>query len=233
MHAASEEVATTVPPGMALIPTGEHRALFRSETEPASISVSSFLLDLTPVTNSEFLEFVSARPQWRRSQVKRLFADPNYLKHWEADLKFGETDPDDSRRPVTNVSWFAAKAYASWAGKRLPSVAEWEYVAAAGISTSVGKSDPEFQRALARWYSTPSPTILPTVGKGVANHFGVKDLHGLIWEWTRDFNSMLITGDARGDTGLDRQLFCGSSSLNATDRENYPAFMRYGFRSSL
>jgi formylglycine-generating enzyme required for sulfatase activity len=58
-------------------------------------------------------------------------------------------------------------------------------------------------------------------------------LHGLVWEWVADFNTAMVTGDARGDTGLDRQLFCGSGSQGARDVQNYPAFMRYAFRSSL
>ena len=55
----------------------------------------------------------------------------------------------------------------------------------------------------------------------------------MIWEWTSDFNSAIVTGDARSDTGLERQLFCGAGSLGAKDPSNYPAFMRFGFRSSL
>ena len=43
----------------------------------------------------------------------------------------------------------------------------------------------------------------------------------------------MITGDARDDLGLDRQLFCGSGAEGTKDRRNFPAFMRYGFRSSL
>jgi sulfatase modifying factor 1 len=66
-----------------------------------------------------------------------------------------------------------------------------------------------------------------------AELFGFFDLHGLVWEWTSDFNSAIVTGDARGDTGLDRQLFCGAGSAGAKDTGNFPAFMRYGFRSSL
>ena len=71
------------------------------------------------------------------------------------------------------------------------------------------------------------------VGVGRANYFGAQDMHGLVWEWVSDFNTAMVTGDARGDTGLDRQLFCGSGSLGVKDRSNFPAFMRYGFRSSL
>jgi len=58
-------------------------------------------------------------------------------------------------------------------------------------------------------------------------------LHGLVWEWVADFNTAMVTGDARGYTGLDRQLFCGSGAVGAQDLSNYAAFMRYGFRSSL
>ncbi|HET6408533.1 MAG TPA: formylglycine-generating enzyme family protein, partial [Chthoniobacteraceae bacterium] len=129
--------------------------------------------------------------------------------------------------------WFAAKAFASWKGKRLPTTAEWERVAAAGFESADGSKEPRFVAEVGRWYSTPAPRTLPEVGQSKANFFGVYDLHGLIWEWTSDFNSAIVTGDARSDTGLERQLFCGAGSLGANDRTNFPAFMRYGFRSSL
>ena len=216
-------------PAMAMIPAALYRPLFRGEKDAKEVPVAAFQLDVRPVTNGEFLDFVRAHPPWRRSQVKRLFADERYLGHWAGDL-----DPGDGRggQPVTNVSWFAAKAFAAACGKRLPTTAEWEIAAAAGFTVADGKKDPVFQAELARWYGTPSPPVLPDAG-GRPNVFGVRDLHGLVWEWTSDFNSAMVTGDARGDTGLDRQLFCGAGSLGASDRANYAAFMRFGFRSSL
>ena len=213
------------------IPAGFYRPLFRGEKDPREIPVRAFQLEARPVTNAQFLEFVRANPQWRRSQVRRLFADAGYLQHWAGDLDPGSDDLRE--QPVTNVSWFAAKACCQWKGGRLPTTAEWEFAAAAGYETADGGREPAFQRDLLRWYATPAPPVLPRVGAGRANHFGLHDLHGLIWEWTSDFNSALVTGDARGDTGLDRQLFCGAGSLGASDRANYPAFMRFGFRSSL
>jgi formylglycine-generating enzyme required for sulfatase activity len=195
------------------------------------VKVEPFYLEVFPVSNSEFLEFVRAHPKWRRSEVKRIFADSDYLKAWAGDLEPGSGVL--SNAPVTYVSWFAAKAYASWKGKRLPSTAEWEYAANASATRPDGEKDPEFVRKVQDWYSTASPMLLPAVGLSGTNFFGVCDLHGLVWEWVADFNTTMVTGDARGDTGLDRQLFCAGGSQNAKDRNNFPSYMRYGFRSSL
>jgi formylglycine-generating enzyme len=216
---------------MAAIPAGEFVPLFRAPQDPATVPVESFHLDRLPVTNAEFLDFVRHNPKWRRSEVPRLFADRDYLKHWSGDLELGTDAKTNS--PATYVSWFAAKAYAQWKGKRLPTTAEWEYAAAAGPDRPDGDKDPAFVRELRQWYATPAPARLPAVGQKPANYFGVSDLHGLIWEWVGDFNSAMVTGDARGDTGLDRQLFCGSGAEGSKDRDNFPAYMRYGFRSSL
>ncbi len=218
---------------MVLIPAGSYRPLFRSEKEPKTIEVAAFYLDARPVTNGEFLEFVRAKPQWLRSAVKRLFADKAYLQHWAGDLELPEPASQSAKQPAVFVSWFAAKAYCAWKDKRLPSTIEWERAAGAGFTVADGTKDTEFGTAIMRWYSTPSPEALPAAGSGKANFFGAHDLHGLIWEWTGDFNSAIVSGDARGDTDLDRGLFCGAGSLGAKDTGNFPAFMRFGMRSSL
>ena len=215
---------------MTPIPAAIYRPLFRGEKEAKEVPIAAFQLDVRPVTNGEFLAFVRENPKWQRAQVKRLFADERYLSHWAGDVALGKARAE---QPVTNVSWFAAKAFAAARGKRLPTTAEWELAAGAGFTIADGAKDAEFRQAVARWYGTPSPEVLPDAGSGRANFFGVHDLHGLVWEWTSDFNSAMVTGDARGDTGLERQLFCGAGSLGASDRENFPAFMRFGLRSSL
>ena len=219
------------PPDMACVSNGVFRPLFRSQTDLKEVPVKSFYLDVVPVTNGKFLEFVRSNPRWRRSQVKRIFADESYLKNWAGDLALGTNALPD--QPVVWVSWFAAKAFAQWQGKRLPTVAEWEVAAAASPTLADGTTDAAFQRDILRWYSTPSPGVLPSVSTGPKNFWGVRDLHGLVWEWVSDFNSATVTGDARSDTGLDRQLFCGAGAIGAKDVGNFPAFMRYGFRSSL
>ncbi len=227
-----QELTTARPPaGMAAIPAGVYRPLFRADTDLKEVPVHPFHLDVFPVTNEDFLEFVRANPRWQRSRVKPIFADPSYLKDWAGDLDPGPNAP--AKVPVTSVSWFAAKAYAQWKGKRLPTLAEWEYAAAASPARADGENDPAFKRQIVQWYSTPTPPELSPVGLNRANFWGVHDLHGLAWEWVADFSTAMVTGDARGDTGIERQLFCGGGAQNAKNVENYPAFMRYGFRSSL
>ncbi|HXW04986.1 MAG TPA: formylglycine-generating enzyme family protein [Vicinamibacterales bacterium] len=227
-------------PRMARIPAGSYLPLYArgpadgtgAGNPPRSrVAVEAFHMDVFPVTNAEYLEFVRAHPEWRRSRVKAVFADGGYLRHWEGDLHPGSRAPDAS--PVVFVSWFAARAYLAAHGKRLPSVDEWEYAAAASETSRDASRDPAFLERLRYWYGQPTPERLPSVFASPRNIYGVAGLHGLVWEWTLDFNSALVTGESRGDSALERALFCGSGATGAADFENYASFMRYAFRSSL
>lgn len=221
--------AQQAPKGMVKISGGTYKPLYSKNEEVRK--VGSFFMDIYPVTNGEFLEFVKANPQWQRSKVKHLFADHLYLHHWKGDVELGENT--DCKSPVTNVSWFASKAYAEWKGKRLPTVDEWEYTASASRTKKDGTNDTSITRRILGWYSKLSSKTIAHVGSTEKNYWGVYDLFGLVWEWTYDFNNALVTGESRGDSNLERNLFCGNSSSGAGNVNDYPAFMRYGFRSSL
>jgi formylglycine-generating enzyme required for sulfatase activity len=219
--------------GMVRVPAGSVAPFLREERGQDRIPVPAFWLDRVPVTLEDYLGFVRENPQWRRSQVRRLFADQGYLAAWHNDLLPSIDRNADLRRPVTQVSWFAARAYASWKGLRLPTTLEWERAANIGLTVENGANDPGFQAALDQWYGSFRTGPMPAVGGGQPNLLGIHDLHGLIWEWTSDFNSLFVNGDARSDSGVDRSLFCAGGALSARDRNDYAAFMRYGFRSSL
>jgi formylglycine-generating enzyme required for sulfatase activity len=75
--------------------------------------------------------------------------------------------------------------------------------------------------------------VLPSVGGGFRNLWGIEDLHGPVREWTLDFNSALVSGESRGDATLERTLFCGAGATNASDFGDYAAFMRFAYRASL
>jgi formylglycine-generating enzyme required for sulfatase activity len=176
---------------MVRVPSGSYRPLFG----PARLAVAPFEMDLRPVTNGQFLEFVREHPEWRRSRVARIFADEAYLRHWRGDLDPGPLAARE--HPVVYVSWFAARAYLAARKKRLPTVSQWEF------ASSLRRTN------------------------------GVKGLDESLREWTEDFNSALVTGESRADDAIERSLFCGSGAIGAANREDYAAFLRYAFRSSL
>jgi formylglycine-generating enzyme required for sulfatase activity len=216
---------------MVLIPAGTYLPILRGKEEPERVEVSAFWLDVRPVTNAEFLEFVRANPKWQRSRVAPLFADRGFLGDWNDDLELGPKAPAGA--PVVRVSWFAARAFATWSGKRLPSTAEWERAASVGFTLENGASEPGFSQAALAWFGRPMESPLPPAGRSRPNLHGARDMLTLVWEWVDDFNTAMITGESRADTGLERTLFCGAGAAGASDLENYPAFMRAGMRSSL
>lgn len=220
--------ATAPDPGpttLVAVPAGEYRPLFPGRNGPTAVPVGSFALERTPVTNAQFLAFVAAEPQWRRSRVPSLFADSGYLADWHDDLT---PPPDADTRPVTAVSWFAAKAYAGWRGRRLPTLAEWEAVAALPLADGG-----DVARAVLAWYAKPATGTTARLGTGTVNNLGIADLHGLVWEWVLDFGGAMVTGDARSNSDLQRSLFCGAGAAGSARPDDYAAFMRMAMRSSL
>jgi sulfatase modifying factor 1 len=214
---------------MATINGGNFVPLYGS-TDKKPVKVGAFKLDVYPVTNAQYLAFVKKYPAYSRSKMKGLFADKSYLSQWESDFSYGKNNL--SNAPITNVSWFAAKKYCECLGKRLPSMDEWEYVAMADEKRVDARTKEEFNKYIMSWYEKPKAYANP-VGQTFKNYWGVYDMHGLVWEWTSDFNSIFLSGESRKDKDTDKSLFCGSGSVNATDLMNYAAFMRYAFRGSL
>ena len=198
-------------------------------TSKNPVKVKSFFIDVYPVTNNEYLSFIRKNPNLSKSKIKRIFADKSYLQYWKSDFDFGNANP---KSPVTNVSWFVAKKYCECQGKRLPTMDEWEYVAMADEKKIDARTKTEFNKYILSWYEK-SKTYQNPVGQTFKNYWGVYDIHGLVWEWTADFNSILLSGESRKDKSADKNLFCGAASVNATDLMNYAAFMRYAFRGSL
>lgn len=193
--------------------------VFRDPGE-IDIMVGPLLVDATPVTNQEFLAFIKAQPQFSRSKIPPLFADDGYLSHWTSDTTFTKSQ---ANFPVIHVSWFAARKYCAAQGKRLPTIAEWEVASDA--------QNPKIESKILEWYAKPG-SKLRSVGREPENKFGIKDAHGLIWEWVDNFSEAIMSGDSRGGSSTD-SLFCGGTALKAKDPRLYATFMRFAFRSSL
>ena len=213
------------------VPGGPFRSALKYEDGGGKVGLLPFAMMQRPVTNAQFLGFVTAHRAWQRGQVASVFAEARYLQQWPTPLQLGASAKPD--QPVVDVSWFAAQAYCESQGARLPTWNEWEYVAAADATRRDARSDPAWRERILGWYSRPSTTALPAVGQTPANAYGVQDMHGLIWEWTDDYASMLVSADGRDQKNQDRLKFCGAGSLAMDDVENYAVLMRVAMLSSL
>jgi formylglycine-generating enzyme required for sulfatase activity len=213
---------------MAKVLGGNYIPLYGRDSQ--IVKINDFYMDVYPVTNANYLAFVKKNSRWRKSNAKKIFIDNNYLFYWLNDTTLDVNMHDSS--PVTNVSWFAANAYCNCQGKRLATVDEWEFVAMANTKVPDARKLETYNQFILDWYEKPK-TSKNKIGNTFKNYWGVYDMHGLVWEWTSDFSSVLLTGESRSDVKTDENLFCGSGSLNTTDLMNYAAFMRYAFRGSI
>ena len=222
--------AGTPAAGRALVPGATFETLLPPAPDIKEVSVAAFAIDRTPVTNAQFAAFVISHPRWRRDRVARVFADSGYLQQWSS-----ATVPaaGSGKQPVTRVSWFAANAFCEANGARLPRWHEWEWVAAAGSMNRDARSDPAWRQTILDWYARPASAVLPDVGAGPPNIYGIRDVHGLVWEWVLDLGSMMVSADNREQGDPELAKFCGSGALSLEQKDNYAMLMRIATLSSM
>ncbi len=209
---------------------GRFAPLYGLEATQTDLPVASFRIDRRLVTQGELSMFLAAHAEWQRGRVAKALADEAYLSSLDEGLS---PKPGFEKAPAVHLTWFLAQAFCEANGGRLPTTLEWEYVAAADERKKDASKDKDFVERILSWYARPTrPDDL--LGPGSPkNVYGVEQLHGLVWEWTEDFNGVFVTGDSRQESDAQRALVCGGGALGAARREDYAAFMRYALRNSL
>ncbi len=190
-----------IPAGEFVMGTSTDPWALDNERPAHPVYVPGFAIDAAPVTNAQYLAFLADggydRPElwsergWAHRQQAGLIA-PQF---WERDEDnrwwrrvFGTMRLVRPQQPVVHVCWFEAEAYANWAGKRLPTEAEWEKAArfdpVTGRSRAYpwGDGEPDERTAnLGQRHLEPADVGAYPEG---ASPFGVHQLIGDVWEWT-------------------------------------------------
>jgi iron(II)-dependent oxidoreductase len=189
-----------VPGGAFLMGTSTEPWALDNERPAHQVHVPTFFIDTTPVTNQQFSAFIAdggyrdaqwwSASGWRHRTEAGLSAPMHWRRDgagWVAET-FGRTAPIRPDAPVVHVCYFEAEAYAAWAGRRLPTEAEWEKVArfdpAGGRSRRYpwGDEEPQPHHAnLGQQHLEPAPVGAYPAG---ASPQGVHQLIGDVWEWT-------------------------------------------------
>jgi iron(II)-dependent oxidoreductase len=203
--AAAPEVR--VPGGSFEMGTDDEIWAYDNERPAHTVEVAEFWIDTFPVTNGQFLAFVEdgcydqrqwwSEPGWAYRQESGLAGPQFWQRHgpgsW-ARNRFGWVEDVPADDPVQHVCWYEADAYARWAGKRLPSEAEWEKAARGPASPRRasqrgrasrfpwGDADPEPQLAnLGGRLFRPAPIGAYPGGTAPC---GAQQMMGDVWEWT-------------------------------------------------
>lgn len=142
------------------------------------LHVNSFYIDKYPVTNADFKKFLDATHYHPKD-------DLNFLRDWAN----GVFPTGSENRPVTWVSQEDARAYARWAGKRLPHEWEWQYAAQGSDGRLYPWGNEWNDRAVpapGKSRSMRGPDAIDAHATG-ASPFGVMDMVGNVWQWTEEF----------------------------------------------
>lgn len=153
----------------------------RDEMPCHLVTISSFAIDIHPVTNEQFVRFLEVMGgekdsnhqdiiRMRDSRIKRsggkLSIESGYSKH-----------------PVVGVTWYGALAYANWLGKRLPTEAEWEIAARGGLENVLYPTGDDIEKTQANYFSSDTTAVMSYPPNG----YGLYDIAGNVYEWCYDW----------------------------------------------
>jgi gamma-glutamyl hercynylcysteine S-oxide synthase len=199
--ASSPSGEVVVPAGPFVMGTDDEAWAYDNERPAHTVDLPAFAIDVAPVTNGDYLRFMADggydEPRWWTEEgwAWRQKADLRAPEFWAdgSRLRFGVREDIPLDEPVQHVCWYEADAYARWAGKRLPTEAEWEKAASWGPDRVKrrwpwGRTEPttELANLDGRLYR-PAPVGAYPAG---ASAYGCHQMIGDVWEWTSsDFDA--------------------------------------------
>ncbi len=181
----SAELSQPLMTDMAWIPGGTYsrgsHAGNRDETPVHTVDLSSFAMDIHPVTNEQFIRFLEALGCEKDAQ----YNDVIRYKESRISRSGGKLhiEPGYAHHPVVGVTWYGATAYADWIGKRLPTEAEWEIASKGGDPHAVYPYGDDIDKAHANFFSADTTPVMHYP----ANGYGLFDMAGNVYEWCQDW----------------------------------------------
>ncbi len=194
------------PGGTVELGTDDRSAAYDNERPRHRLQLAPFSIDVTPVTNGDYLKFIEAggyhrRELWSDEGWRWLQeADVSAPKHWSRTADGWTTRtmdlvrPLDDARPVCHVCWYEAEAYAGFVGKRLPTEAEWETAASWDPATGAARRYPWGDDVWTPELANLDQLAFDTAPIGAyprnISPLGCYGMIGDVWEWTAtDFHA--------------------------------------------
>lgn len=153
----------------------------RDESPNHMIMIESFALDVHPVTNEQFVRFL----EYMGGEKDQNYNDLIRLKDSRLNRSGGRLSIESgySKHPVVGVTWYGAVAYAKWVGKRLPTEAEWEIAARAGLENGLYPTGDNIEKSQANFFSSDTTKVMSYA----PNPYGIYDMAGNVYEWCQDW----------------------------------------------
>lgn len=165
-----------------------------NEKPEHKVKVKSFYIDKYEVTVEQYLKFCDETGRQKPAATWSL----------------------ESNHPISNISWEDANSYAQWAGKRLPTEAEWEFAARGGNKSKNYTYSGGNELEKVAWHAENSDGKPHPVGKKNPNELGIFDMSGNVKEWcadwySEDYYSFSTSDNPQGPITGERKVFRGSS----------------------
>lgn len=217
-----------VPAGEILMGSAPSDGLAEADERPRHrVTLPAFHLDKCEVSNGQYRAFLKAVGKGGHASCER--SEPPGKDHTPNTATWNDAEWSAARLPVVNVDWYDAAAYSAWAGKRLPSDAEWEK-AARGVEGRIYPWSDIWGRSRAN-SSESGRRYTVEVGSlpAGASPYGAGEMAGNVWEWERESH------DERGDAGGPRENTPGPSNgssrvLRGGSWASLPGFLRSASR---